>query len=67
MTGWFANPGRQPDGSKGRRVRVRLAGTGEEPVYDNQFSQTSPPGWAADTTRWSRTGQPHDVKEYRIL
>lgn len=65
VSDWRPNPGRLPDGAKGKRIAVRLAnGSAPDPA---PISNAVPPGWAADTTRWSITGAPHDVREYRIL
>jgi hypothetical protein len=63
--GFRPNPGYQPDETIGKRVVVRMASGnvhGERPVNSD-----SKLGWAADTTRWTLTGLPFDVKEYRIL
>jgi hypothetical protein len=65
MKNWKPNPGKQPPGLKGKRIAVRLA-CGSEPD-PAPIANAVPPGWAADTTRWSITGQPHDVAEYRVL
>lgn len=61
---WRENPGHQPPASKGKRVRVKLA-HGREGSYDP--NEMSPPGWAADTTRWSFTDSVYDVTHYIIL
>lgn len=57
--------GRMPDEARGKRVIVTLANgrlCGVEPV-----TAVSPPGWAADTTRWTKTGSPWDVASYEVL
>lgn len=58
------NPGHCPDHARGKRVRVRLA-HGAIGASDND--PTKPPGWAADTTRWTLTGDRHDVAEYEVI
>jgi hypothetical protein len=62
---WRENTGDPP--KRVKRVRVVLAGSGREPVYDNLWNAMSPPGWAAFTTRWSLTGHPFDVAWYLPL
>jgi hypothetical protein len=58
---WKRNPGKCPEEAKGKRVRVRLAGTGEEPKYGDEV------GWPANTTRWTVTGHPYDVKDFEVI
>lgn len=58
------NPGYQPAESAGKRVRVKLA-NGEMGTVDP--NPMSPPGWAADTTRWTLTGSPFDVADYEVI
>lgn len=63
--GWFQNLGQQPSGTKGKRVVVVLRNgnrCGEKPV-----SAATPPGWTADTTRWTLTGDPFDVEWFKVL
>lgn len=66
---WKLNStGEVPRGAKGKRVRVILLGTGEEPRYDD--NPMSPMGWAADGKggcRWTSTGDPFDITHYKIL
>lgn len=59
------NTGRCPPEARGKRVVVTLRNgsiAGREPV-----TSVSPPGWAADTTRWTLTDDPHDVVAYEVL
>lgn len=70
MTEWLRNPGRQPGGTEGKRVKVRLFnGTiaGTKPI-----SPTSPAGWPADgkgACNWRISNPPHpfEIKEYCVL
>lgn len=65
---WKPNRGRCPEEAKGKRVAVRLANGNE--CDPSPVTTTSPPGWAADDKggcRWTITGHPYDIKEYRIL
>lgn len=50
------NPGKCPPEARGRRVIVKLA-SGKLAKGD----------WAADTTRWTITGSPFDVANWKIL
>lgn len=59
-----ANPGYLPREAKGKRVRVELA-NGRMGSTDN--NPMSPPGWAADTTRWTLLGHPHDVRNFEVI
>lgn len=59
---WLENKGRRPTNLKGR-VRVFLR-KGIEPIYADAINKMAPPGWGADTTRWTLTGDPHDVAYY---
>lgn len=63
--GFVPNPGYQPEETLGKRVVVRLANghvQGEAPVNSD-----SKLGLDADKMRWSKTGSPFDVAEYRCL
>lgn len=58
------NPGHLPAHATGKRVRVRLANGSigaEDPRSD------TPPGWPANSCRWSITGHPFDIAEYEVL
>lgn len=57
------NPGRQPLETAGKRVIVRLA-HGRLGSCDPK--PETKPGWAADTTRWTKTGSPFDVAEFEV-
>jgi hypothetical protein len=64
------NPGYCPPEAAGKRVRVVLAKDAEtmrQPTYDNHWNPMSKPGWAADTSRWSRTGEPHDIAFFEVI
>lgn len=51
------NPGHQPEGTKGKRVMVKLV-NGREPKES----------WPADPpTKWARTGAAFDIDEYEIV
>lgn len=58
------NTGKMPGRAKGRRVKVAFANGNQA---KEEGTTTAPPGWAADTTRWSITGSPFDVEWYRVL
>ena len=55
------NRGRQPEETKGKRVKVRLWGGQVSTNYD-------PPHWPADTLRWDIASPPHpsDIKNYEV-
>lgn len=64
---WKKNPGRCPDGAKGKRVRVWLV-AGREGTYD--ANPMSPPGWAADGKggcSWKIDGSPFNIAFYQVL
>jgi hypothetical protein len=62
---WHPNTGRQPERAKGRRIAVVLANGSAPP--ETPVTPVSPPGWAADSTRWSLTGSAFDIAWYRII
>lgn len=67
---WIANTGSRPGRTKDKRVRVILERDRQamvEPIYDNSWNPMSPPGWAADTTRWTIKGEPFDVAFYQVI
>lgn len=63
--GWQRNLGSRPEGEL-KRIRVVLRHA-REPVYDDRWNAMAPPGWSAETTRWSLTGSPFDVGRYLPL
>lgn len=65
---WLENPGHCPERAKGKRIAVRLA-NGTEPDI-SPVTTVTPAGWAADgknRVRWSITGHPFDIAQYRII
>lgn len=65
--GFRRNLGHLPDAAAGKRVEVVLA-TGAYGRCDG--GSTAPPGWAADgrgACRWTLTGSPFDIDQYRVL
>lgn len=63
--GMQMNHGYIPAGAVGKRVVVELRSgriCGREPV-----SPTAAIGWAADTSRWSLTGDDWDIIGYEVL
>jgi hypothetical protein len=62
--GWHVNPGFCPNGAKGKRVRVILANGF---TCKDDGGTTAPPGWAADTARWDKTGFAFDIEWYKVL
>ncbi len=59
------NRGTIPAEAVGKRVVVTLRNgrvCGQEPV-----TTVTPAGWAADTSRWSLTGEPFDIVSYEVL
>lgn len=68
---WKPNPGQLPPGARGKRVRVKLRGTGREPVYDDHWNPMSPPGWAADGRggcNWALDdAYPFSIIEYAVI
>jgi len=55
------NPGKQPEETKGKRVKVRF--------YSGQVStQHNPPHWPADTLDWTLSipPKPYEIKQYEI-
>jgi hypothetical protein len=62
---WQRNCGHRPSDNL-KRIRVLLR-RGDEPQYADELNPMAPPGWAADTTRWSLTGSPFDVAWYLPL
>lgn len=63
--GMKPNRGVIPSGAVGKRVIVKLRNghiCGRDPV-----TSVTPAGWAADTSRWSLTGEPFDIIEYEVL
>lgn len=57
-----ANPGRQPAETKGKRVRVWLANGSLA-----RDSRADKPGWEADQSRWTITGDVADIAFYEVL
>ena len=63
--GMRMNHGYVPAEAVGKRVVVELRNgriCGREPV-----TTVTPAGWAADTSRWSLTGEPFDIIGYEVL
>lgn len=59
MGRWIPNPGYCPPEAAGKRVFVRLANGSE--------SQLSWPADGHSGCRWSISGHPYDIAEYRVL
>lgn len=55
------NPGKQPEETKGKRVKVRFVNGVTSTRYD-------PPHWPADTLNWSISKPPHpaDITHYEV-
>lgn len=64
--GWEENPGHQPEHTRGKRVEVVLR-NGD--LAKAEGGITRPPGWAADTARWSisRPWFGFDIAWFRVL
>jgi hypothetical protein len=63
--GWRENPGRQPRGTEGKYVRVRLRG-GQGVLEGLQPAEA----WPADGRhgcRWTLTGHPSDIVAYEVV
>lgn len=63
--GMSMNHGYIPAEAVGKRVVIELRNgrvCGRDPV-----SSATPPGWAADTSRWSLTGDDWDIVGYEVL
>lgn len=58
---WAPNEGEQPKRTRGKRVHVILANG----MHSKPMGGTAPPGWAADTSRWTVTGHPFDIAWWR--
>jgi hypothetical protein len=68
--GFTLNTGEMPPEAAGKRVRVILRHSREEPQYANETRSDLPPGWAADGKggcRWTLKRAPFDIVAYRIL
>jgi hypothetical protein len=68
--GFKPNPGKCPKAAEGKRVRVILRHSMEEPPYSDANTQAVPGGWAADGRggcRWSIINSPWDILFYRIM
>lgn len=62
---WKPNQGQRPPGAKGKRVRIWLNCGREASYSDNPMS---PPGWAADTTKWALDPQfSYGVAFYQVI
>jgi hypothetical protein len=67
---WKENKGELPRGARGKRVRVKLRWSGEEPFYNSDVTSAIPPGWPADGKggcRWSLDGGDYDITHYVIM
>jgi len=58
--GWIDNEGEKPRRAKGKKVRVMLRGTGEEPV------EAKLP-WDADTTRWTVSAKNDPCRQFDVV
>jgi hypothetical protein len=48
-------------------VLAKDAETMRQPTYDDHWNPMSPPGWAANGSRWNRSDDPYDIAFFEVI